>query len=654
MTGGADNAVKQWIFDNRDGSARLLKFRAGHSAPPTHVAFYGEGTRLLSAGNDRAPRLLGDPGSAEPRVVAVSRRAPRQAPETRGTGAETPPDHRHGVVRDARTRLGQRRDVSRGRTPRVHVAARRRRVGRTRPRAARASGETASPTPGKTRCCASPSARAATSPSSAPRAVMCTGTTCRVGRTGVRFVVSQGDGGGALRENRRGEKTQAATQLSRRREIHLEHGGPVPRRGRGGRGGAASPRARRRGDRGGDGRREQDARHRRRRWFRSGVAIQRYHSRVRDGHGGAQTKMKAHKPSGLVAVAGSDRCVRVLDTVGARRVEPSRRKIGRRVSRFLRRRAVGTRRDARRRGVRVGRPRGETPADHASVQRVTRRRALALPEHGRARHRARGTKGRVPVGEQSDVRAGRVGGFRESRRRRGERDGRGGGGGGRTSETSRGRERGGGDCARRARAETGGGGGDGGEGAKSDDAAGAKSDRAVAAEPAAPGLATMALLPRTQWMGLLNLETIRERNKPVAPPEKPEAAPFFLPTSRGSNAKVFDVSRENADDDEDAVPGSKILTTSVANGGDVEGTFLRLIRRGKAAAEAAEDQQLRSPVNPAVGRQSPSSSLRARTANRTARRSAGRTQTCLRTFARRVRARSTPKFARLDRGTRRR
>ena len=135
--------------------------------------------------------------------------------------------------------------------------------------------------------------------------------------------------------------------------------------------------------------------------------------------------------------------------------EPSRRKIGRRVSRFLRRRAVGTRRDARRRGVRVGRPRGETPADHASVQRVTRRRALALPEHGRARHRARGTKGRVPVGEQSDVRAGRVGGFRESRRRRGERDGRGGGGGGRTSETSRGRERGGGDCARRARAEAG-------------------------------------------------------------------------------------------------------------------------------------------------------------------------------------------------------
>ena len=45
MTAGGDNAVKQWIFDNQDGSARLLRFRAGHSAPPTHVTFYGEGER---------------------------------------------------------------------------------------------------------------------------------------------------------------------------------------------------------------------------------------------------------------------------------------------------------------------------------------------------------------------------------------------------------------------------------------------------------------------------------------------------------------------------------------------------------------------------------------------------------------------------------
>ena len=40
----------QWLFDNSDGSARLLRFRAGHSAPPGLVQYYGNGNRLLSAG----------------------------------------------------------------------------------------------------------------------------------------------------------------------------------------------------------------------------------------------------------------------------------------------------------------------------------------------------------------------------------------------------------------------------------------------------------------------------------------------------------------------------------------------------------------------------------------------------------------------------
>eukprot|EP00227_Mantoniella_beaufortii_P021354 CAMPEP_0197584758 /NCGR_PEP_ID=MMETSP1326-20131121/7269_1 /TAXON_ID=1155430 /ORGANISM="Genus nov. species nov., Strain RCC2288" /LENGTH=564 /DNA_ID=CAMNT_0043149171 /DNA_START=207 /DNA_END=1898 /DNA_ORIENTATION=+ len=78
MTSGGDNAVKQWIFDNQDGSARLLRFRAGHSAPPTHVSFYGEGKRLLSAGGDRALRVFStiqDQQSRELSQVNVERRA---------------------------------------------------------------------------------------------------------------------------------------------------------------------------------------------------------------------------------------------------------------------------------------------------------------------------------------------------------------------------------------------------------------------------------------------------------------------------------------------------------------------------------------------------------------------------------------------------
>ena len=59
MSSGADNAVKQWIFDNSDGSARELRGRSGHAAPPQRLSFYGaDGTVLLSAAEDRALRAF--------------------------------------------------------------------------------------------------------------------------------------------------------------------------------------------------------------------------------------------------------------------------------------------------------------------------------------------------------------------------------------------------------------------------------------------------------------------------------------------------------------------------------------------------------------------------------------------------------------------
>jgi len=124
--------------------------------------------------------------------------------------------------------------------------------------------------------------------------------------------------------------------------------------------------------------------------------------------------------------------------------------------------------------------------------------------------------------------------------------------------------------------------------------------------PVAPGMATMALLPKSQWMGLLHLETIRERNKPIAAVTKPEAAPFFLPTTAGlAGDAVFNLDGDGDDGDGDgdgdggddalangANDRSRILTQSASLGGDVEGALLRLIRRGAAAAAAAEDQAL--------------------------------------------------------------
>ncbi|XP_022111358.1 WD repeat-containing protein 36-like [Acanthaster planci] len=53
VTNSSDNALKMWIFDQSDGSGRLLRFRAGHSAPPAKIRFYGQrGKDILSAGQD--------------------------------------------------------------------------------------------------------------------------------------------------------------------------------------------------------------------------------------------------------------------------------------------------------------------------------------------------------------------------------------------------------------------------------------------------------------------------------------------------------------------------------------------------------------------------------------------------------------------------
>jgi U3 small nucleolar RNA-associated protein 21 len=59
MSSAADNSLKQHIFDNEDGSGRLLRFRSGHAAPPQRLMFYGpEGRVLLSAAADHAVRVF--------------------------------------------------------------------------------------------------------------------------------------------------------------------------------------------------------------------------------------------------------------------------------------------------------------------------------------------------------------------------------------------------------------------------------------------------------------------------------------------------------------------------------------------------------------------------------------------------------------------
>ncbi|KXZ46113.1 hypothetical protein GPECTOR_47g391 [Gonium pectorale] len=60
--------------------------------------------------------------------------------------------------------------------------------------------------------------------------------------------------------------------------------------------------------------------------------------------------------------------------------------------------------------------------------------------------------------------------------------------------------------------------------------------------PLAPELVTLSLLPRSHWDSLAHIELIKARNKPLQPPKKPEAAPFFLPSLPGlAPNPVFDV-----------------------------------------------------------------------------------------------------------------
>lgn len=64
-------------------------------------------------------------------------------------------------------------------------------------------------------------------------------------------------------------------------------------------------------------------------------------------------------------------------------------------------------------------------------------------------------------------------------------------------------------------------------------------DKAVAQLDAS--LLTLSLLPQSRWQTLLNLETIKQRNKPIQPPQKPKAAPFFLGSSLTNGANTADV-----------------------------------------------------------------------------------------------------------------
>lgn len=90
-------------------------------------------------------------------------------------------------------------------------------------------------------------------------------------------------------------------------------------------------------------------------------------------------------------------------------------------------------------------------------------------------------------------------------------------------------------------------------------------------------LLTLSTMPRSRWITLLHLDTIRQRNKPTEAPKKPEKAPFFLDT--GNRAPLG----EAAPMPEDDAPTSHRTHTPIA----VESAFERRLRVAVEAEDVA-------------------------------------------------------------------
>lgn len=89
-----------------------------------------------------------------------------------------------------------------------------------------------------------------------------------------------------------------------------------------------------------------------------------------------------------------------------------------------------------------------------------------------------------------------------------------------------------------------------GEGSKDDAESDNKPTSTISHPQQIPDLVTLSLLPKSQWQSLINLDIIKERNKPIEPPKKPEKAPFFLPSIPSLSGEIlFKVTSEQTDED---------------------------------------------------------------------------------------------------------
>ncbi|KAI9847435.1 MAG: hypothetical protein M1838_000878 [Thelocarpon superellum] len=150
--------------------------------------------------------------------------------------------------------------------------------------------------------------------------------------------------------------------------------------------------------------------------------------------------------------------------------------------------------------------------------------------------------------------------------------------------------------------------GEGGEGvlagafADVDDAVALLDDSSVLADQLSQDLTTLSLVPRSRWQTLVHLDIIRQRNRPQEPPKAPEKAPFFL--SAIDSAKQAEQGLGRDEDAQALIERSRIMKmdrhsaagafTTLLHAGHQAGDYEPFLTHLKSLSPAAVDLEIRS------------------------------------------------------------
>ncbi|KAJ2687947.1 rRNA-processing protein utp21 [Coemansia spiralis] len=116
----------------------------------------------------------------------------------------------------------------------------------------------------------------------------------------------------------------------------------------------------------------------------------------------------------------------------------------------------------------------------------------------------------------------------------------------------------------------------------------------LAAEQLTDNMVTLSSLPKSKWQTLLNLATIKKRNKPEQAPKAPELAPFFLPTVLGTEHRFDLEAKTESKDGDKPIERSRISTASAVSG------LVRALYRGQETMSFAAVFDYLKELNPSA------------------------------------------------------